>query len=98
MNGNSPYYRGAVSSTRHPAKDAMTAVGLSDQELVPYMEKVDQQLPGELIIACDNSPSNNTVPGDKANIDALKTLLDADSVFARKLLTRAIWKQWQAYI
>ena len=63
--GKVAYYRGVVSSIRHPAKGAMMAVGLSDQELAPYMRKVNQQLPGELIIACYNSPSNNTVSGTR---------------------------------
>lgn len=79
------YYRGIVSSIRHPANGAMMAVGLSDKDLAPYMEKIHQEIPGELIIACYNSPTNNTVSGDEPKIDALKALLDANSVFARKL-------------
>ena len=38
-----------------------------------------------MIISCFNSPKNNTVSGDEQKIDALKTLLDSDNVFARKL-------------
>lgn len=61
------------------------AVGLSEDDLGPYMQKVHSSLSGELVICCYNSPSNITVSGDEAKIDALKALLDADSVFARKL-------------
>ncbi len=61
------------------------AVGLSESNLAPYMDQVNGEIPGEMIIACFNSPTNNTVSGDEAKIDALKTLLDADGVFARKL-------------
>lgn len=38
-----------------------------------------------MIIACFNSPKNNTISGDEVKIDALKELLDLDNVFAPKL-------------
>jgi SAM-dependent methyltransferase len=38
-----------------------------------------------MLIACYNAPKNNTISGDEYKIDALKALLDADKVFARKL-------------
>lgn len=38
-----------------------------------------------MIIACYNSPKSVTVSGDESLIDCLKKLLDADSIFARKL-------------
>lgn len=63
----------------------MMAVGLSCSKLELYLEAVRQQTPGELIIACYNSPNNNTVSGDETLVDALKGLLDIDGVFARKL-------------
>src|ERR1700738_1722841 len=63
----------------------MLAAGPSKAGLEPYMAQVNSQLQGELIIACFNSPKNNTVSGDEAKIDALKSLLDKDGVFARKL-------------
>lgn len=61
------------------------AVGLSENDLKPYLQRVHEQRAGELIIACYNSPSNSTVSGDEAKIDILKDLLETDSVFARKL-------------
>ena len=79
------YYRGIVSAARTESKGAMMAVGLSEEMLLPYMEKVNSSLNGELIIACFNSPKSLTISGDEAKIDALKTLLDAEDIFARKL-------------
>ena len=79
------YYRGVVSSTQSECQGAMMAVGLSEDLLLPYMQKVNSELNGELIIACFNSPKSLTISGDEAKIDTLKTLLDADDIFARKL-------------
>jgi acyl transferase domain-containing protein len=79
------YYRGYVSSKQLSANGAMMAVGLGSSQLEPYLDTVRRKRVGELIIACYNSPKNNTVSGDEIMIDALKELLDADGVFARKL-------------
>lgn len=79
------YYRGYVSSKQLAANGAMMAVGLSASELEPYFEWVHKKLPGELLIACYNSPKNNTVSGDEALVDCLKLRLDNDGIFARKL-------------
>ncbi|WEW58678.1 hypothetical protein PRK78_004146 [Emydomyces testavorans] len=79
------YFRGAVSAIQGPTKGAMLAVGLSEADLEPYIAQIHEKFHGELIIACYNSPTNNTISGDEAKVDALKALLDADSVFARKL-------------
>ncbi|KAJ5486451.1 hypothetical protein N7530_000751 [Penicillium desertorum] len=79
------YYRGYVSSKQLSANGAMMAVGLGASQLQPYLDSVKEKNTGELIIACRNSPKNNTVSGDDAIIDCLKSLLDADGIFARKL-------------
>ncbi len=79
------YYRGIVSAKQLGVRGSMMAVGLSESDLRPYMNQVHSDIPGELIIACFNSATNNTVSGDEVKIDALKRLLDADSIFARKL-------------
>lgn len=79
------YYRGYVSSKQHTVRGAMIAVGLDKSRLLPYMEKVHASHPGELTISCYNSPNNHTVSGDEVMVDALKELLDADGVFARRL-------------
>ncbi|KAH8703346.1 iterative type I polyketide synthase [Talaromyces proteolyticus] len=79
------YFRGYVSAKQLAAKGAMLAVGLSETQLTPYLERVHSDKKGELIIACYNSPKNNTVSGDETMVNSLKGLLDADRVFARKL-------------
>jgi NADPH:quinone reductase-like Zn-dependent oxidoreductase/SAM-dependent methyltransferase/malonyl CoA-acyl carrier protein transacylase len=79
------YFRGYVSAKQLAVKGAMIAVGLSEAQLNPYLERAHNESKGELIIACYNSPKNNTVSGDEAMVDKLKVLLDVDGVFARKL-------------
>ncbi|KAJ5660180.1 hypothetical protein N7507_006631 [Penicillium longicatenatum] len=79
------YYRGYVSSKQLAANGTMMAVGLSASKLETYIEWIHKELHGELVIACYNSPRNNTVSGDEALIDCLKRRLDSDGVFARKL-------------
>lgn len=61
------------------------AVGLDAPRLEPYLETIRHGSNGELIIACYNSPNNNTVSGDEALVDSLKATLDAEGIFARKL-------------
>lgn len=79
------YYRGYVSSKQLSANGAMMAVGLDASRLEEHLKTIRQQCIGELIIACYNSPKNNTVSGDEVLVDSLKKLLDANGVFARKL-------------
>lgn len=79
------YYRGYVSSKQLSANGAMMAVGLGASQLQPYLDSVQTNNTGELIIACCNSPRNNTVSGDEIMIDCLKVILDDDCIFARKL-------------
>ncbi|KAJ5707290.1 Acyl transferase/acyl hydrolase/lysophospholipase [Penicillium malachiteum] len=79
------YYRGYVSSKQLAANGAMMAVGLSSEKLDPYLGWVHDNHQGELIIACYNSPTNNTVSGDEELVDCLKKRLDTEGVFTRKL-------------
>lgn len=79
------YYRGVVSAIETGQKGAMMAVGLTVEELAPYISMLHSEVPGELVIACFNSPRSLTVSGDVTKIDSLKVLLDANQVFARKL-------------
>ncbi|KAI2086823.1 hypothetical protein LOZ36_003157 [Ophidiomyces ophidiicola] len=79
------YYRGYVSAKETNVKGSMVAVGLDQEKLRPYLEKVHALHGGELIIACYNAPKNNTVAGDETMVDTLKMLLDEDGVFSRKL-------------
>ncbi|KAJ5788763.1 Acyl transferase/acyl hydrolase/lysophospholipase [Penicillium paradoxum] len=79
------YYRGVVASqilTDNLCKGAMMAVGMSAEEIQPYL---DQFPPRQLVVACVNSPSSVTISGDVSAIDALLQTLKDHSVFSRRL-------------
>lgn len=69
----------------------MLAVGLPAASLDEYLEKVNSQLPGELTVACYNSPNNHTISGDTMKIDELKRILDEKDIFARKLKVKTAY-------
>lgn len=58
------------------------AVGLGEQLVRPYIKKVKN---GRLCVACVNSPESTTISGDVGALDELKQMLDAESIFARRL-------------
>lgn len=60
----------------------MLAVGLGEDAVRPY---VAQTKSGRICVACINSPESTTISGDECAIDELKAVLDAQSIFARKL-------------
>lgn len=64
----------------------MISVGLSEAEAEYYLELLALQF-GKcgVVVGCVNSPKNVTLSGDEVQIDALKSLLDKDLIFARKL-------------
>ena len=62
---------------------AMLAVGLGDKDIIPYLEKY----PGELVIACYNSPKSVTLSGNADTIENVMTDLKTDNIFAQKLKT-----------
>ena len=80
------YHRGRLSqNVKTLAPDlegAMMSIGVGEEEAQEYLARVNQC---RVVIACINSPSNVTLSGDVAGITRLKTLLDADGIFARKL-------------
>lgn len=84
------YYRGYVSG-RVSRSGAMLAVGLPAVSLDEYLQKVNSQLPGELTVACYNSPNNHTISGDTVKIDELKRILDEMEIFARKLKVKTAY-------
>ena len=84
------FFRGILAAelaTSQRIQGAMMSVGLSDHDIQPYIEKIPMK-PGihDLTVACINSPKNVTISGEVAQIDALKAVLEADGIFARKLL------------
>ena len=83
------YHRGALASTLlkdGQERQAMMSVGLSEQEISIYLERV-RTTPGgsKLTISCINSPQNVTISGEEYEIDILRSILERDKVFARKL-------------
>jgi acyl transferase domain-containing protein len=80
------YFRGMVTGRQtSETKGAMLAVGLGPEALAPYLDKIHDQLSGELVVACLNSPRSSTVSGDVHKVEALRQALEADGLFARKL-------------
>lgn len=79
------YYRGVVASQMlddDQHKGAMMAVGISVEEIQPYMDQFPSK---QLVIACVNSPSSVTISGDVLAIGALAHMLEAQPVFCRRL-------------
>ena len=75
-----------LKSTQNSKRGSMLSVGLSMENAQIYLERMTDQFGSQgITIACINSPKNVTISGDLEQIDALKLLLDQQSVFARKL-------------
>ncbi|PYH45916.1 type I polyketide synthase [Aspergillus saccharolyticus JOP 1030-1] len=83
---NAAYHRRLLNSKiQGIPKGAMLAVGLESAALLSYVEEVRRRLPGELVVACYNSPQNHTVSGDENLVLVLEQMLEKDSVFSRRL-------------
>ncbi|KAK2742657.1 Type I Iterative PKS [Onygenales sp. PD_40] len=86
------YYRGALTSlltrpTHDRPSQTMMSVGLPEFKLWPYFEKVANEFGTlHLVAACMNSPQNTTVSGFEDQIDFLKSMMDQEGIFARKLV------------
>ncbi|ENH75836.1 Lovastatin nonaketide synthase [Fusarium oxysporum f. sp. cubense race 1] len=79
------YHRGIASSNAKAAAEvpgSMMAVSLGEAEAQRYIDRVTT---GIVSVACVNSPESSTISGDLAAIEELKSLLDAEGIFARKL-------------
>lgn len=83
------YFRGkyaAKLAASDEYRGAMMSVGLSEGQVVPYIKEFEGRFGrSEMVIACINSPRNVTISGDDAQLSLLKSLLDQDSIFSRKL-------------
>ncbi|KAJ8061328.1 hypothetical protein OCU04_010391 [Sclerotinia nivalis] len=75
------YYRGLLRVSGS-LKGAMMAVGLGEKSVSQYISQVTS---GKVVVACSNSPESSTVSGDEVAILELKKILDAESIFARRL-------------
>lgn len=83
------YDRG-VCSQRLAAKSdiegAMVSVGLSQSEADNHLRYITEQLGcGDLVVACENSPTNVTVSGRREHVEALAARLEQESIFVRLL-------------
>jgi NADPH:quinone reductase-like Zn-dependent oxidoreductase/malonyl CoA-acyl carrier protein transacylase/ubiquinone/menaquinone biosynthesis C-methylase UbiE len=78
------YYRGLVAGQLldDSIEGAMMAVGMSIEEIQPYLDKITSN---QLVVACINSPSSLTVSGDKLAVETLQTMLKDQPVFSRWL-------------
>ena len=74
-----------AKSDRH--NGAMMSVGLSEGQVQIHIDQLAIQSGYRgLTVACINSPRNVTVSGDATQIKALKSILDEEEIFARKLM------------
>ncbi|KAG5796065.1 hypothetical protein H9Q69_004899 [Fusarium xylarioides] len=79
------YHRGVALSMAKAAAEvpgSMMAVTLGEAEAQRYIDRITN---GTISVACVNSPDSSTVSGDLAGIEELKSVLDAEGIFARKL-------------
>jgi NADPH:quinone reductase-like Zn-dependent oxidoreductase/ubiquinone/menaquinone biosynthesis C-methylase UbiE len=78
------YCRGVVAGRLldGPDEGAMMAVGMSVEEIQPYLDEFSST---QLVVACINSPSSVTVSGDTLAIDTLGQMLKNQPVFSRRL-------------
>ena len=83
------YYRGLSTSLarqQNRESEAMISVGLSADEIEPYISAAKAAGgPGQIHIACLNSPKNTTLSGVERQIDFVHALLNDEGIFARKL-------------
>lgn len=75
---------------------AMMSVGLSREDMVPYLSK-PEQIPTSFgtTISCFNSNRNVTVSGSAPEIDLLKAMLDKEGIFVCKLLVAVAYHSKQ---
>lgn len=75
------FYRGSTIDMYSKEHGGMAAVGLTAEELEPYLTKYDK-----LVIACYNSPNALTVSGDAKQLDSLCAELKLEGLFCRRLV------------
>ena len=74
----------------------MLSVGLSEEAVQPYLEQLSSDFGSHgITVGYINSPKNMTVTGSEPQVDKLKSLLETDSIFARKLLVTVAYHSSQ---
>ncbi|KAK0620712.1 hypothetical protein B0T14DRAFT_432757 [Immersiella caudata] len=85
------FARGGLASDMNrqlARKGGMVAVGLGVETSKKYLSAVTN---GQVVVACENSPSSITVSGDVPGLDQLEAVLKRDNIFARRLKVDAAW-------
>ncbi|KAK1147595.1 Type I Iterative Polyketide synthase (PKS) [Aspergillus melleus] len=82
------YFRGLHASTLRNGNASMLAVDLSRTDAQPYLEKLlHSSKPGNITVACINSPGNVTISGDNHLVDALQADLEHSGIRSHRLRT-----------
>ncbi|ORY58512.1 fatty acid synthase S-acetyltransferase [Pseudomassariella vexata] len=85
------YFRGQLAGklrTTTSSPRAMVSVNLPESQVSSYLENMNSpQIIESITIACINSPKNCTLAGSESSIDAVKSQLEKDGIFAHKLKT-----------
>ncbi|MCJ1386254.1 hypothetical protein MMC17_009380 [Xylographa soralifera] len=93
------FFRGlhaAKLSESSKFRGAMISVGLSEDAVEPYLEQLSANFGSHgVTVGCINSPKNVTVTGSEPQVDKLKSLLEKDQVFARKLMATVAYHSSQ---
>lgn len=80
------YHRGTATTKLKELypddKGGMMAVGASAEDIRPLLKTLRE---GKVVVACVNSPNSITASGDDAAIDELAAVVEAKSLFNRKL-------------
>jgi acyl transferase domain-containing protein/SAM-dependent methyltransferase len=76
---------GMIKDLAPHLQGTMLAVGLSPEDIEPYVKNLDVKDDETLTIACFNSPSNITMSGDAHLIYQLETELQDKGIFCRLL-------------
>lgn len=73
-------------STTSGDRGAMLSVGLSTEELMPFLSKINKEAARfDIDMCCFNSLRSVTVSGPESQIDVLKSMLEKECIFAHKL-------------
>ncbi|KAJ5767058.1 uncharacterized protein N7511_004674 [Penicillium nucicola] len=93
------YYRGtwsAMVERNSLFQGSMLAVGLSSQEVKPFIKRLDNEFETlKVIVACINSPKSITLSGEANQIETLKAHFDRDHIFCRKLQVKVAYHSFQ---
>lgn len=73
-----------LQSRQGKEAEGMMAIALSEQEAMSYLD-CHFSPDARIWIGCINSPKNVTITGSDCHIEYLKSILDAEGIFARKL-------------